>query len=283
MAFAVDPVLKKTLREEGTVKAPGLLDPDQLARIRACYDWSLANPGPLCTTSLGSTSLSSVDNFNPEGQDRYRDTVKTLPLAPFLREVWDSEHVWYYAEEVYCYETDGDSFPGVFWHQDFSYLPWRGEHWANCWITFESIPRSHTLEVVRGSHHGTLYNGTTFDENDPTIPLWGDAIDLPRLPPIAAERRADPSSWDVVSFDIEPGDVMFLHPGSLHGGGPVDEQVPQRHTLVLRFFGDDATWTDLPEAEGLLTPEQAKVTLPPWVKRGRPGEPVGSSQFLQVL
>lgn len=253
MTFSIDPEFKKTLLEEGTAKAPGLLDPDQLAQVRACYDWSLSNPGPLAVNSFGSANLSSVDNFNPKAQKLYQDTVMALPLARQLQATWESKHVWYYAEEVYCYEAIKGASPGVFWHQDLAFLPWQGEHWANCWITFESIPKTHTLEVVRGSHRGTLYNGTTFDESDPTIPLWGDAVDLPRMPDINAERKADPDAWDTLSFDIEPGDVMFLHPGSLHGGGPVDERIPERHTVVLRFFGDDATWTDLPEAEGLST------------------------------
>ena len=55
-----------------------------------------------------------------------------------------------------------------------------------------AVPKHNALEIVRGSHHGTLYDGTTFrDPNDPTEPLWGGA--LPRLPDIEAERTSTPT------------------------------------------------------------------------------------------
>jgi hypothetical protein len=38
-----------------------------------------------------------------------------------------------------------------------------------------------------------------------------------------------------------------FHPGALHGGAPVDAAFPERHTLVFRFFGDDATFRPLPD------------------------------------
>lgn len=39
----------------------------------------------------------------------------------------------------------------------------------------------------------------------------------------------------------------MVHPGSLHGGAPVDADFPSRHTLVFRFFADDATLLPLPD------------------------------------
>ncbi|MGN5477562.1 hypothetical protein ACTMU2_13735 [Cupriavidus basilensis] len=40
--------------------------------------------------------------------------------------------------------------------------------------------------------------------------------------------------------------MSCYHPRSLHGGAQVDADCPTRHTLVLRFFGDDATFRELP-------------------------------------
>ena len=132
------------------------------------------------------------------------------------------------------------------WHQDTSYLPWDGDHWANAWISFEAVPKANSLEIVRGSHRGVLHDGTDFrDANDPTAPLHGGGA-LPRLHDIEAERKINPDSYDVLSWATEPGDVVILHPGNLHGGGLVDEEFTERHTLVLRFFGDDATFRSLP-------------------------------------
>lgn len=295
MSLSIDPAFKKTLFEDGVAKVDSLLDEDLLKRALGCFEWSFANPGPLATggTEDGLVPRASlegdvtsdvvsglrVDNFNPKSLEFYRETLLDLPLADVLRQAWGSEHVWFYAEELFW--KQGQAMR-THWHQDLAFLPWRGEHWVNCWISFDRLPKSHSLEVIRGSHHDTLYDGNTFEEDDPTRPLWGDAYSLPRIPDIEAEREVDPTRWDVVSFDIEPGDVVFLHPGSLHGGGAVDEQVPERRTLVLRFFGDDATWSDLPSGEGILSKELLKVTLPPWVERGEPGTPYRDDRFLQL-
>ena len=120
-------------------------------------------------------------------------------------------------------------------------------HWGNAWISFEAVPKQNSLEIVRGSHRGILYDGTTFlDPNDPTQPLHGGGA-LPRLPDIEAQRKLDPDAYDILSWATEPGDVVVLHPGALHGGAPVDEAFPDRHTLVFRFFGDDATFRALPD------------------------------------
>ena len=73
---------------------------------------------------------------------------------------------------------------------------------------------------------------------------------MPRLPDIEAERAANSEAWDVLSWAVEPGDVILLHPACLHGGAPVDAQTPERRTLALRFFGDDATYRALPPVPG---------------------------------
>ena len=83
------------------------------------------------------------------------------------------------------------------------------------------------------------------DPDNPTKPLHRDS-DLPILPDIEANLARDPASWDVVSWDTEPGDVIVVHPCALHGRAPVDTATPERNTLVLRFFGDDATYPSLP-------------------------------------
>lgn len=90
----------------------------------------------------------------------------------------------------------------------------------------------------------------------------------------------NPAAWDVVSFDVEPGDVAFFHPGCLHSGPPTDDQVPLRRTLVLRFFGDKAYWSAVPRNK-YLTEEQNDLVY--GSSRGKPGEPYRGSEFLQLF
>ena len=238
--------LRQRYREDGAIKVGKLLDADMMAKCRAHYDWSVANPGPFAFNIFDGTIHKTInDNSNPAAQPMYKELVQQLPVADLLADVWGSEHVWFFGEEVFGKE--GGKAGRSPWHQDTSYLPWSGSHFANLWISFEPLPKANSLEMIRGSHRGKTYDGTTFtDPNDVTRPLHGGDT-WPRLPDIEAERKVDPAKWDVLSWATEPGDVIMLHPHSLHGGAPIDANCPSRHTLVLRFFGDDAVFRGLPK------------------------------------
>ncbi len=234
---------REAFRRDGVVKLEGLLDDTTLRKCEECFTWSLENPGPLAHFTYQDTEHQHhVDNFNPAAVEMYHDLVDAPVFADSLAKVLGSEHVWYFAEEIFFRE--GGKAGRSPWHQDTSYIPIGGRQWANFWISFEKLPRQNSLEVVRGSHLGPRYDGSDFkDPDNPANPLHGG--DWPPLPDIERERAADPSRWDIASCEIEPGDVLMLHPGSLHGGAPVDADVPTRRTLVLRFFGDDAIFQPL--------------------------------------
>jgi len=241
----MDPSTPANFARDGAVLIEGFLDAGQLSRCRAAYDWSVANPGPNAQTLFrGTDQEHHVDNANPRAADRLKTLVKSIPFGDLFAELWGSRNVWYFAEEVFLKAgARGGRTP---WHQDTSYMPWGGAHWANAWIAFEAVPRANALEIVRGSHRGVRYDGSDFqDPDDPTAPLHGGDA-LPRLPDIEAERARNPDAYDVLSWASRPGDVVVLHPGALHGGAPVGAAFPDRHTLVLRFFGDDSRFRALP-------------------------------------
>ena len=238
--------MRKAFLDEGAVLIKGVLNGEQLAQCRAAFDWALDNHGPNAFRIFdGTKQQAHNDNANPLAKARLDELVSSLPFGRLFADLWGSKHVWYFAEEVFLKAGGlGSRTP---WHQDTSYLPWAGRHWGNAWISFEAVPKQNALEIIRGSHRGARYDGTTFlDPNDPTQPLHGGGA-LPRLPDIEAQRKLDPNVYDIRSWATEPGDVVVFLPGALHGGAPVDPAFPERHTLVFRFFGDDATFRPLPD------------------------------------
>lgn len=279
----MDESVRKAYFEDGAVLMKNVLNAEQLAACREIYDWIVANPGPnghaLYRGEQKEHISSHVDNANPHAKERLDKLLPTLPFGQLFADLWGSKNVWYFAEEVFL--KAGGEGTRTYWHQDTSYLPWAGNHWGNAWISFEPVPKKNGLEIIRGSHRGPLYDGTTFSPTDPTDPLHGGDA-LPRLPDIEAERAADPGKYEILSWPTEPGDVLFLHPGSLHGGANIDADCPERHTFVFRFFGDDATFSPLPEVSrsgyarvgNLFKEEVAKM---------EPGGPFRSPVFKQLI
>ncbi len=47
---------KRSYARDGGIKAPGFLTPDQMVRARGCFDWGMANPGPLARMRTTSTT-----------------------------------------------------------------------------------------------------------------------------------------------------------------------------------------------------------------------------------
>lgn len=240
--------MKAEFANDGAIVVRGLFTSDQLKRVRQSFDYGIAHPSPVAKQVFAGTDDAHFNDFsNPENAGEYTAMIKELALDRLVASLWGSKNVWFLGEELFI--KSGGKTGRSPWHQDTSYLAASGAHLANIWISFERLPRQNVLEIVRGSHRGTQYDGASYmDPADPTRPLWGDGS-FPRLPDVEAERKQDPTSWDVLSWDLEPGDALVFHSGSLHGGAPVTPNCPTRHTLVLRFFGDELYYRPLPTAK----------------------------------
>ena len=84
------------------------------------------------------------------------------------------------------------------------------------------------------------------DDTTPCFDKEEELLAMPRVPDILA----DPEAYDVLSWDLDPGDAVAFHLASLHGNAPVDARHPERNTLILGFFGDDCIYKPLP-VEGM--------------------------------
>ena len=204
------------LREDGVVVLPQVLDAATLAEAERLFDWSIAHPSPAAYRFYKNTPGTFYQDLcHPEAALAYRDLLSHSNLADLVAALWGSPDVWFLYEQIFLKE--GPAMRRTPWHQDSPYLALDGEHIAVVWINFETVLKEHSLEFVRGSHRGTLFDGSSFDADDDTKPIY--AHGLPRLPDIEAKR----DDWDIVSWPITPGDVVIFHPRMLHGGAPTAE------------------------------------------------------------
>ena len=109
-----------------------------MTKLQALYDYCFEHPTPIALSSRRGEDLSYTDmlNSDPKVRELTEIALEGLPIGEMLGEVWDSEHVWYLTEEIFLKESRSNKNRGVF-HQVSSLAPWKGEHWANFWISFD--------------------------------------------------------------------------------------------------------------------------------------------------
>lgn len=243
---------REQFAQDGAVMLPGFLDKNDLDECRAVFDVCVQNPTrrAMVLKNEAGEKVGILDVGNRALRGRLEKLVAAIPFGTFFADLWDSRNVWFYAEGLF--QKTGGVVPRSAWHQDTTYMPVSGEHWANVWISFEAVPKSHALEIVKGSHRGAQYGGAIFNPDNAVQPERAAAV-LPDFPDIDAVLAKDPTAYDIISWATNPGDVVVMNSKCLHGGAGVDADFPDRHTLVLRFFGDDARLRFLssPEAGGI--------------------------------
>ncbi len=270
-----DPSLRTRFAEDGVVCVRGALDARALSLALRAYEWSLANPSPSANTYAGGDGRFYQDLANRKAQPIYHELVHDSPAADLAAAAWGTPDVWFMYEQVFLKE--GGNTRRTPWHQDSSYLPVDGAQIAVVWISFDAVPRENSLEFVRGSHRGPMYDGSAFDPADDTAPIYGDGS-LPRLPNIEANR----SAFEIVSFGVEPGDAIVFHPALLHGGAAT-QQGARRRTLSLRFFGADAHYAKRPFLTDKTIPEaQATSVFQLLSGRLKPGDAFRHPEFPSV-
>jgi len=267
-------------RTDGAGVFRGILDRHMMTEAERAFKWSLDHPSPVAQRYYGSGEVVFYqDLFNTLAWPEYRKLFTESNIPDILQRLWESEPIWFFFEQVF-FKAGGETRRTP-WHQDTSYFPIAGNHHAVVWLCLDRVEGEDSLEFVRGSHLKTLYNGSSFSEDDDTAPLYAENT-LPRLPDIEKERNR----WDIMSFSVDPGDVVIFHPGTLHGGAPTHAG-GQRRTISLRYFGPDATFVERPgvrkdsnvgfnrEAGDSRNIEEFYVGL-------KPGDPFRNPAFYQV-
>ena len=104
---------KTDFENDGIVKLPNAIDDKLLAKLIECYEWSIAHPGPIAVGKPEGENIHFVDNGNPKAYKMYGDLVLESNFGAIAAELWDSEYVGFFAEEIFL--KQGKSLP-TYWH-----------------------------------------------------------------------------------------------------------------------------------------------------------------------
>lgn len=263
----ITPEVVDQFNRDGVIMLPQALHPEWLLAIELGLARIMGDAGQTkhkFFEGLPGEFTETIRNFDvsPELQRLIYDS----PIADVIGAIIGSKNIWYYSDEFFV--KQGGACERTPWHQDTPYWPLEGKQIASMWISLDPLPKHECLEYVAGSHLGPMFDGFSPPDVavDPTLPHYGK--DLPRLPNIEADRDA----FNIVSWDITPGDVIIAHPGVLHGGGPTSTN-SQRRAITIRCYGDDIVFATRP-------PTRPTVPLTPGLSLSlNPGDPLRSPYY----
>ncbi len=184
----------------------------------------------------------------------YQRVVFESGLAEIAADLMQSTSARFFHEHVLVKEPGASERTP--WHHDQPYYSIDGDQNVSMWIALDPVPAETALRFVAGSHRwDRWFIPRRFVDHVPYGPE-SDRYEL--LPDIDELIADDPDHHQVVSFAVEPGDVIVFHYRTLHDAPGNASQATRRRAVSLRWIGDDATWAERPwqvsppyEANGL--------------------------------
>jgi len=227
---------KAAYERDGVCIVRGAFDPHWLATLERGVDAALAAPGP------------HAERYGPQGRERFfgdldmwtrlpefRDFVLQSPAAELVGRIMGSSAATFLYDQLLVKEPGSQERTP--WHQDQPYWAVKGFQVCSIWLPLDRAPKDVSLEFIAGSHRwGKTFNPTHFSDRTPY-----EGTGLPNLPDIEAAR----GDYNIVSWDVEPGDCIVFQGMEMHGA-PGNLTAGRRRVLATRWLGDDARFFKRP-------------------------------------
>lgn len=209
--------------------------------LEAIMDYVKSTGKPLLADDNSETRDGAyfIDTGIAAKLNSYRQLCVGGALPEVAGQLLQSETVRFFGDQVFVKEP---KTPGkTAFHQDATYFEIEGEQCCVMWVPADPVTlETGAMMYVRGSHRdGTLYKPNVFISQ---APLPGsEGADLPDI-----ENHLD--DYDIVHFDVEPGDVLVHHYRTIHGTGGNQSRYQVRRAASIRYCGDDIRFKERPWA-----------------------------------
>lgn len=246
----------QAFRRDGIVKVPGAVPPDLAAEMLASVDRVLGAPG--------ATGMFGMDRRVYARDEQFASFLYRSELASLAAQAMGSETIRIYFDQIFVKESNTED--QVFhWHQDHPFWPIRGEQVASTWVALtEASVQASALEFVKGSHRWDkhyrpfLGEGVDFEQMNRLWDGFGDHA--AGLTDVIEDFEDHPERYDVVGFDVAPGDALLFDYRILHRSRG-NSSGRRRVAVSWRWLGDSAVWAPIHGADPVISQEH--TTLQP--------------------
>ena len=194
----------------------------------------------------------------------YRQFIENSPIATTAADVLDTNQVNFFFDAVFV-RTPGMQFRTPF-HQDEPYWSVKGFDTCSIWMPLVAVEGKSALEFVRGSHRWPQ-QFQQVDFGDGRKDAIGETYEP--FPDIEGNR----DHYDIVSWDMEPGDCAVFNARIIHGGSGNLAGDRELKVFNTQWLGDDVRVCFRPEG---MDPDHSGLMQGLGLK---PGQRIGTDTY----
>lgn len=213
----------------GAVCLRGALKPEMIDILRMGIDENIAHPSARAiVASRPDDPGYFIEDFCNWSENRwYRRFILESGLGEISATLMRSSTSRLYHDHMLTKEAA--TRQPTPWHQDQPYYNIEGRQTCSFWIPVDPVGEDATLKLVAESHKGPWLMPRSFIDAQAR---WFPEGSLRPLPDIDADR----GDLKILSWSLEPGDLVGFHMLTLHASAGADHR---RRVFSLRFMGDD--------------------------------------------
>lgn len=227
--------------ENGVVPIRGLISPDWLKTLAEAIEADIANPGPFYHGYDSDEGKFHGNLRLWENDKRFEQFCLKSILPGVAQQFFSSKKVNLLYDQLFVKESNTAN--RTRWHNDQPYWAMRGSQVLSFWIALdETTPENGALEFIRGSHKWNRWFQPETFGNTSTMDAYERNPDYEPMPDVEAER----SEYDIVSWDLMPGDAYVFHGLTVHGAPGNLSNSRRRRGYTVRYTGDDVVYDSRP-------------------------------------
>lgn len=224
-----------TFQNDGIVCLRGLFNADWIFRLREAAEICMQSPGELhaeLAEERRDGGRFFHDTFVWRRNETCRDFVFNSPAAQVASQLMRASKINIFFDQWLIKE------PGTTtktpWHHDVTYWPVQGDQLCTLWLALDPVTAdTGAVEYIKGSHRwGKKFRPASFGKGNQYTE------DIPNVPDIDSAR----DTFDIVQFDLEPGDCTVHHGLTVHSAPGNLSASLRRRAHTSRWAGDDVVF-----------------------------------------
>jgi len=259
--FSISDDLIRQFQRDGVACLRQVVDAPWRDGIARAIERDYDDPGEYFHDYDGRGGRFHASSRRWQAHPELRDYIFHSPLPELAAGLLKSHKVNLLYDQIFSKEPDTPS--PTPWHNDHTVWPIAGRQVISFWLALDPVTaETGAMEFVRGSNAwGRKYRAESFSKSALDYDVTPDREPVPDI-------EADRSAFDIVSWDMEPGDVLAFGSYALHAAGGNGSGTLRRRAYSVRYCGDDVVY------------EPGSATMPVLENHDlSPGQPLDSELF----